>query len=110
MVLVGATNHPALLDEAAWRRFDDVVEFPLPDYEMRVEILKKITSTLDCTCDFEELAAETEGFSGADLRIMIKESIISALMRNSFELLECDVEQGMGSVRERDTIRQSASI
>ena len=110
VVLIGATNHPGLLDEAAWRRFDDVIEFPLPDYEMRVEILKKITSTLDCTCDFEELAAETEGFSGADLRIMIKESIISALMRDSFELSECDVEQGMGSVRERDTIRQSASI
>ncbi|ADN35355.1 AAA ATPase central domain protein [Methanolacinia petrolearia DSM 11571] len=110
VVLIGATNHPALLDEAAWRRFDDVIEFPLPDYEMRVEILKKITSTLDCTCDFEELAAETEGFSGADLRIMIKESIISALMRDSFELSEFDVEQGMGSVRERDTIRQSASI
>lgn len=110
VVLIGATNHPGLLDEAAWRRFDDVVEFPLPDYDMRVEILKKITSTLDCTCNFEELAAETEGFSGADLRIMIKESIISALMRDSFELSECDVEQGMGSVRERDTIRQSASI
>jgi SpoVK/Ycf46/Vps4 family AAA+-type ATPase len=110
VVLIGATNHPALLDEAAWRRFDDVIEFPLPDYEMRVEILKKITSTLDCNCNFEELAAETEGFSGADLRIMIKESLIAALMRDSFELSEYDVEQGMGSVRQRDTIRQSASI
>ncbi len=110
VVLIGATNHPGILDEAAWRRFDDVVEFPLPGYEMRVEILKKITRTLDCTCDFEGLAYETEGFSGADLRIMIKESLISALMRDSFELSECDIEQGMGNVRERDTIRQSASI
>lgn len=110
VVLIGATNHPQLLDEAAWRRFDDVMEFPLPDYGMRIEILKKITSNLDCTCNFEELAAETEGFSGADLRIMIKESLISALMRDSFELAECDIEQGMDSVRERDTIRQSVSI
>lgn len=29
-VLLAATNHPALLDPAAWRRFDAHIEFPLP--------------------------------------------------------------------------------
>lgn len=29
-LLVAATNHPELLDRAVWRRFDRVVEFPLP--------------------------------------------------------------------------------
>ena len=29
-LLIGATNHPELLDPAIWRRFDRVVEFPLP--------------------------------------------------------------------------------
>jgi len=29
-LLVAATNHPELLDPAIWRRFDRVVEFPLP--------------------------------------------------------------------------------
>jgi len=27
VVLIGATNHPRLLDDAAWRRFDEVIEF-----------------------------------------------------------------------------------
>ncbi len=40
VLLIGATNHPQLLDEAAWRRFDEVVEFGLPTEEMRFEILK----------------------------------------------------------------------
>jgi SpoVK/Ycf46/Vps4 family AAA+-type ATPase len=30
-LLLAATNHPELLDPAIWRRFDAVVEFPLPD-------------------------------------------------------------------------------
>ncbi|MFN3242518.1 MAG: AAA family ATPase [Planctomycetota bacterium] len=30
-LLVAATNHPNLLDPAIWRRFEMVVEFPLPD-------------------------------------------------------------------------------
>ena len=29
-VLLGATNHPDLLDPAVWRRFDQVVQFPMP--------------------------------------------------------------------------------
>lgn len=36
-LVVGATNHPELLDPAAWRRFDTVVEFLLPDEKARVE-------------------------------------------------------------------------
>src|SRR5512139_1373334 len=35
VILIGATNHPQLLDEAAWRRFDEIVEFSLPEREMR---------------------------------------------------------------------------
>ncbi|MDD3976874.1 ATP-binding protein [Methanomicrobium antiquum] len=110
VLLIGATNHPGMLDEAAWRRFDDVVEFPLPDLLMRKKILLKITKELDCTCNYDELAEDTEGFTGADLRIMIKESVISALMRDSFVMTASDIEQGMDSVRDRDNIRQSASI
>jgi SpoVK/Ycf46/Vps4 family AAA+-type ATPase len=30
-LLLAATNHPELLDPAIWRRFDIVVDFPLPD-------------------------------------------------------------------------------
>lgn len=29
-VMVAATNHPDLLDPAVWRRFDSIIEFPLP--------------------------------------------------------------------------------
>ena len=29
-VLLAATNHPEMLDPAVWRRFDHIIEFPLP--------------------------------------------------------------------------------
>lgn len=108
VLLIGATNHPKILDEAAWRRFDEVVEFPLPDEAMRRTILEKITASLDCTCDFESLAARTDGFSGADLRIMVKEAILSALIRGHTSVEAADIEKGMGVVRNRDTIRHTA--
>jgi len=41
-LLVAATNHPELLDPAIWRRFDRVVEFPLPSEEEIMTLLKSM--------------------------------------------------------------------
>ena len=105
VLLIGATNHPQLLDEAVWRRFDEVVEFSLPNEEMRREIIKNITSTLSCTCDYQEIAALTEGFSGADIRMMVKEALLSALMDKREQIESKDLEAGIRMVRNRDAIR-----
>ncbi|MDD5143846.1 ATP-binding protein [Methanoregula sp.] len=105
VLLIGATNHPQLLDEAAWRRFDEVVEFALPDEEMRKNILKKVTATLHCAVDYAALAKKTEGFSGSDLRMMIKEAILSALMDKRNDIRESDIEKGIAMVRNREAIR-----
>ncbi len=105
VVLIAATNHPQLLDEAAWRRFDEVVEFALPDEGMRKDILKKVTGSLPCTVDCDSLAARTEGFSGSDIRMMVKEAILSALMDKREGFNAGDIEKGIQMVRNREAIR-----
>jgi hypothetical protein len=105
VVLIGATNHPQLLDEAAWRRFDEVVEFSLPDEEMRKNILKKVTGSIHCTIDYQRLAAQTEGFSGSDIRMMVKEAILSALMDKRQDISTEDIDKGIRMVRNREAIR-----
>jgi hypothetical protein len=105
VLLIGATNHPQLLDEAAWRRFDEVVEFSLPDEGMRKNILKKVTETLNCTLDYQLLASQTEGFSGSDLRMMVKEALLSALMDKRQSISGKDIEKGIHMVKNRDAIR-----
>lgn len=106
VILIGATNHPQLLDEAAWRRFDEVIEFSLPDERMRSDILKKITASIPCKFDFKTLAKETEGFSGSDLRLMIKEALLAALMDKRTEIEQADIEKGILMVRNRESIRR----
>jgi hypothetical protein len=105
VLLIGATNHPQLLDEAAWRRFDEVVEFPLPDLAMRRAILEKVSATIECDCDFGDIAARTEGFSGSDLRMAVKEAIILALMEGRQRIGHVEIEQGLLRVEERNVIR-----
>lgn len=70
LVLLGATNRPWLMDEAATRpgRFGRLVYVGLPDAAAREYMLRHAMrdSPLD-GLDFPELARLTEGYSGADL-------------------------------------------
>jgi SpoVK/Ycf46/Vps4 family AAA+-type ATPase len=106
VILVAATNHPQLLDEAAWRRFDEVVEFPLPTLEMREEILRTFLGPFETSCDYKELARETEGFSGADLKMMVREAVLAALTDGRRNLTADDIEQGSLMVKGRTIIRK----
>lgn len=40
-VLAAASNHPQLLDEAVWRRFDCVIKLGLPERAQRIRILNR---------------------------------------------------------------------
>ena len=106
VLLIGATNHPQLLDEAAWRRFDEVVEFSLPNEEMREQILKNVTASVGCECDFRYLAAQTDGLSGSDIRMIVKEARLTAIIEERKTLSQSDIEKGIVIVRGRTTIRQ----
>ncbi|MDD1678729.1 MAG: ATP-binding protein [Methanomicrobiales archaeon] len=105
VLLIAATNHPQLLDEAAWRRFDDVVEFPLPDLQVREAILSHLLSPFQVESTPQELAGQTDGFSGADLRIMVKEGILAALSHNSPRISRKDIEEGISLIRNRNLLR-----
>ncbi|HJJ48769.1 MAG TPA: ATP-binding protein [Methanocorpusculum sp.] len=105
VILIGATNHAGMLDAAIWRRFDEVVEFVLPDAKMREAILHHVASGIPCTINFKTIAKMTEGFSGADLRMMLTEAIISALLAGRKEINEDDVKAGMALVNRRNTVK-----
>ena len=109
VLVIGATNHAGMLDEAAWRRFDEVVTFTLPDVKMREAILNHVASGIPCTMDFATIAARTEGFSGSDLRMMLTEAIVSALLSGRKELNEEDVNAGMDLVNRRNVVRSGCA-
>merc|ERR1711997_91055 len=68
---VGATNRPDIIDPAIKRpgRLDQMIFIDLPDFPSRVSILKATLrkSPVDPSTDFEYLAEQTHGYSGADL-------------------------------------------
>merc|ERR1712241_928743 len=68
---IGATNRPDIIDPAIKRpgRLDQMIFIDLPDFPSRVSVLKATMrkSPVDPSVDFEYLAEQTHGYSGADL-------------------------------------------
>ena len=83
VVVIAATNRPDIIDPALLRpgRIDRVIYVPPPDYKARIEILKIHTRNVPLAEDvnLEELAKVTDGYSGADLELLVKEAAIFAL-------------------------------
>lgn len=91
VLLLAATNHPQLLDYAAWRRFDKVLSFSLPDLEMRRRILEKILQKMDAVVDLQEVAERTPGYTGSDLRLVVREAVLNALLTERMSLDQDDL-------------------
>lgn len=80
VVVIGACNHPQRLDPAIVRpgRLDRHVRIPLPDADGRVGILRWHTSGALPDDELREVAARTEGASGALLEQMVRQARRSA--------------------------------
>ncbi len=111
VLLIGATNHPDQLDAAAWRRFDEIVNFPKPDYGMRADILRVITHAMDIDdFDPEAIAEATEGLTGSDLRMVMREAVLEALTENRRTLTQNDLLDAVADFEERDNLKNMDMI
>ena len=86
VILMAATNRPDVLDPALLRpgRFDRQVIVGRPDLSGRTQILKVHAKDkpLAKNVNFETLAKQTPGFTGADLANLLNEAALLAARKN----------------------------
>ncbi|HON35105.1 MAG TPA: AAA family ATPase [Methanothrix sp.] len=88
---IAATNQIEVLDASVRSRFEEEIEFKLPDEDERLQILEKNARTLPLEMegvDLKEIARQTEGFSGRDL----VEKILKAALHHAL-MDECSITQ-----------------
>ena len=68
-LVIAATNLKLTLDEALFRRFDDVIEMPMPQIEEREKLLTMTLSAIpvDKSINFHALAGQIDGYSYANI-------------------------------------------
>ncbi|MEN4007172.1 MAG: AAA family ATPase [Methanobacteriaceae archaeon] len=70
IVTIAATNNPDLLDFAIRSRFEEEIEFEIPNKEHRKSILENYIKTMPFKVDvnIERLVSATKGLSGRDIK------------------------------------------
>jgi len=85
VLVLGATNRKDMLDSAVLRpgRFDDIIEMVMPNEKEREEIFAVHLRQKPLAKDihYAELAAKTDGFSGADIAAVARIAAMVAVRR-----------------------------
>lgn len=96
VVVIAATNRPDVLDPALLRpgRFDRKLVLELPGRKAREEIIRVHSREVPMTDDVDivTIAAETVGFSGADLENLVNEAALRAARLGSDKVCHQDFE------------------
>jgi len=101
---IGATNRPDIIDPALKRpgRLDTMIFIDLPDFAARVSILKASLrkSPVDPQVDYEYIAEQTHGYSGADLSGIAQVAAKVAI--------RMQIEKEVGEIRKKEAARAKA--
>lgn len=101
-LFVAATNHEFLLDEAIWRRFDEVLVFDRPSIDLRVALLKRYLSSIRYhQLDLERLAIELDGATGADIERICTDAIKMTLLKGKKDLTSATLARAFERYSER---------
>jgi SpoVK/Ycf46/Vps4 family AAA+-type ATPase len=86
-LVVAAANHPDLLDRALIQRFDDVIDYALPDRSTAEGIVKKSLAGFETAeVDWIRVLDLAEGLSQADLSRACDEAAKSAILESSMRI------------------------
>lgn len=103
-VIVAATNHPDILDEALFRRFDDVVEYHVPSCEEIQALLRmRLSHYLKSPKSIADLSSEASGLSHAEIARTIDDAVKEAVMHDESSV---PVESLRGLLQLRQTVRR----
>lgn len=95
VLVIGATNRPQELDEAARRRFVKRLYIPLPvekDRAILLNVMLKKNNHVLTASDVDKLAKDTEGFSGADLKALCTDAAMGPIRALGPRALSIDIK------------------
>jgi cell division protease FtsH len=99
IILIAATNRPDILDPALLRpgRFDRQIVVDRPDRNGREAILAVHTrgKPIAKSIDLDTLAAQTPGFTGADLANLVNEAALLAARHGKKQIDMLELEEGI---------------
>lgn len=95
ILVIGATNRPHEIDEAARRRLVKRIYVPLPEQIARIKLLQILLKEYDIDItdeEFNEIGRELKGYSGSDIFNLCREAVMEPLREiDDISKVEIDV-------------------
>jgi len=107
VLVVGATNRPQELDEAARRRLVKRLYIPLPELEARRRIIINLLGREKHELseeEVEEVSRLTEGYSGADMANLCKEAAMGPIRSLDFSQIASVRPDQVRAIRQEDLV------
>lgn len=94
-LILAATNHEQILDSAIWRRFDETIDFPLPNSEQIQQILSLKLRGVRRQFELDEkpLLDLFSKRSGADIERIVRRAVKRMILRSQEFLTVKDLKQ-----------------
>lgn len=91
-VIIAATNHPDVLDYALFRRFDDMIQYGLPNQEQIISILKaRLAGFQTKRFSWHNIAEHALGLSHAEISRAADEAIKDSIIHDCASVEEADL-------------------
>ena len=91
-VIIAATNHPDILDYALFRRFDDMIQYGLPNQEQVISVLKaRMTGFQAKRFAWSKIAEHATGLSHAEISRAADEAIKDSIIHDRETVAEADL-------------------
>lgn len=101
-LLLAATNHPGLLDEALWRRFDEVLTFELPTVHQVRQLLRlRLKGVAHSGLQIDRYASALRGLPHAAGEKLIVDARRNAVLRESPVVRHEDVQKALPIITSR---------
>jgi len=106
-VVIATTNHPEILDRALFRRFDDILEYALPDADGIKSVLQtRLHDYLPKRMTWSKITNAAAGLSQAEITRAATEVVKSLVLSNEGQL---STDTLISALNERHTLRETMS-
>lgn len=85
-LIIAITNNQKLLDQALFRRFDDVILYSLPNREEKLELLKNRLTRYNKKINFTQLLPSINGLSHAEITLACLDAIKETILNEKQEM------------------------
>lgn len=96
-LILAATNHEQILDSAIWRRFDDTIEFSLPESAQVIQLLQLKLRGIRRQFEIDDVDVldSFKGMSGADIERVIRRAVKHMILRSQEFLTAKDLKNAL---------------